>query len=887
MAEAHPVGFQWVVEAKKRGARVIHVDPRFTRTSAVADKHVPIRVGSDIAFLGGIVNYVLENELDFREYVVNYTNAATIVSDKFQDTDDLDGLFSGFDVEKRTYDPSSWQYDVEDESSELDGSQADDAGEHAKHRATAAGMQHEAHGIQVASHPRRDETLQDPRCVYQVLKRHFARYTPEMVEQVCGVSQEDFLDVCRAWTQNSGRERTTALVYSVGWTQHSVGVQYIRTGAILQLLLGNMGRPGGGVMALRGHASIQGSTDIPTLFNILPGYLPMPNPDQHGSLSEWVDSVRKPGSKGFWSKADAYAVSLLKAYWGDAATADNDFCFDYMPKITGDHGTYRTVLDMIDGKVKGYFLLGQNPAVGSAHGRAQRLGMANLDWLVVRDLFEIESASFWKDSPEVETGEIVPEECGTEVFLLPAASYAEKEGTFTQTQRMLQWREKAVEPPGDCRSELWFFFHLGRMVRERLSASTDERDRPLLDLAWDYPVHGEHDEPSAEAVLMEINGYEVATHRPLSSFTEMKADGSTLGGCWIYTGVFADGVNQAARRKSRHEQSFVAPEWGWAWPMNRRILYNRASADPEGRPWSERKAYVWWDADAGEWTGQDVPDFEKTKPPSYRTRPGVDGVEAIEGVDPFIMQGDGKGSLYVPQGLLDGPMPTHYEPVESPFRNLLYGQQANPTRKEYRRDDNPMNPAPPEEHVDVFPYVFTTSRLTEHHTAGGMSRYLEHLSELQPEMFVEVSPALAAERGLEHMGWCHVITARSAVEGRVLVTNRLRPLKVEGRTVHQVWMPYHWGGGGLVRGDSTNDLFGITLDPNVLIQESKVGTCDVRPGRRPTGAALRKYVGDYAERAGVADSDYPAIVTASADAQTRSAAARDGGQDRDEQEDDQ
>ena len=889
MAEAHPVGFQWVVEAKKRGARVIHVDPRFTRTSALAHQHVPIRVGSDIAFLGGIINYVLTNELDFRDYVVSYTNAATIVSEKFEDVDDLDGLFSGFDPETRTYDPSSWQYASEDDDEDAHRSQASSSGDHVEHRDTAAGMQHESHGHSVSAHPPRDETLQHPRCVYQVLKRHYARYTPEVVEQVCGVSQDDFLAVCKAWTENSGRERTTALVYSVGWTQHSVGVQYIRAGAILQLLLGNMGRPGGGIMALRGHASIQGSTDIPTLFNLLPGYLPMPNAAKHQTLDDWIESVRNPGAKGFWSNAGAYGVNLLKAYWGDAATPDNDFCFDYMPRITGDHGTYRTVLDMIDGKVKGYFLLGQNPAVGSAHGRAQRLGMANLDWLVVRDLFEIESATFWKDSPEIATGEIVTEECATEVFLFPAASHVEKEGTFTQTQRMLQWREKAVEPPGDATSELWFFYHLGRMVRERLAGSEDERDRPVLDLAWDYPLHGDPEqvaagwgEPSAEAVLKEINGFEVATGRPLSSFTEMKDDGSTLGGCWIYTGVYADGVNQAARRKSRHDQSFVAPEWGWAWPMNRRILYNRASADPEGRPWSERKAYVWWDAgkgEAGEWTGDDVPDFEKTKPPSYRAPEGSDGVAAIEGIDPFIMQGDGKGALYVPQGLVDGPMPTHYEPVESPFRNLLHGQQANPTRKEYRRADNPMNPVPEEGKASVFPFVFTTSRLTEHHTAGGMSRYLEHLAELQPEMFVEVSPALAKERGLEHMGWCHVITARSAIEGRVLVTERLRPLRVEGRTVHQVWMPYHWGQGGLVTGDSANDLFGISLDPNVLIQESKVGTCDVQPGRRPTGTALRDYVEGYASRSGALDEVSTPIVTASPDAVRHSQDAQDEGKD--------
>ena len=857
MAEAHPVGFQWVMEAKSRGAKVIHVDPRFTRTSAHADTFVPLRVGTDIAFLGGVINYVLQNELDFREYVVAYTNAPTIVSEQFRDTDDLDGLFSGFDPETRTYETASWQYD----SQENDGAQRED---HEMQRETASALQHETHGLSIDSEVRRDETLQHPNCVYQVLKRHFARYTPEMVALTCGVSEEDFLEVCKAWTENSGRERTTALVYSVGWTQHSVGVQYIRTGAILQLLLGNLGRPGGGIMALRGHASIQGSTDIPTLFNILPGYLPMPNAEQHTTLQEWVDAVRHPGAKGFWANAGAYGVNLLKAYWGDAATSENDFCFDYVPKITGDHGTYRTVLDMIDGKVKGYFLLGQNPAVGSAHGRAQRLGMANLDWLVVRDLFEIESATFWKNSPEVETGEIVPEECRTEVFLMPAASHVEKEGTFTQTQRVLQWREKAVEPPGDCRSELWFFYHLGRMVRERLAASTEEKDRPIQDLAWDYPVHGEHDEPSADAVLREINGYEIATGRPLSLFTEMKDDGSTLGGCWIYTGVYKDGVNQAARRKSRHEQDYVAAEWGWAWPANRRILYNRASADPDGKPWSDRKAYIWWDPDAGEsgeWTGQDVPDFERTKPPSYRPPEGADGVAGIAGDDPFIMQGDGKGSLYVPQGLIDGPLPTHYEPVESPFRNPLYGQQANPTRKEYERDENRMNPSPPEEHSEVFPYVFTTSRLTEHHTAGGMSRYVEHLAELQPEMFVEVSPALAAEVGLEHNGWCHVVTARSAVEGRVHITDRLRPLRVEGRTVHQVWLPYHWGSGGIVTGDSANDLFGISLDPNVLIQESKVGTCDVRPGRRPRGQAMRDLVADHSARAGVASGAYPLVVT--------------------------
>ena len=866
MAEAHPVGFQWVMEAKRRGAKIIHIDPRFTRTSALADTFVPIRVGTDIVFLGAIINYVLQHELDFREYVLAYTNAASIVSEDYLDTEDLDGLFSGFDPETRTYDTSTWQYAGSEHAGE-------DEDEVAEDRATASGLQHESHGMPVGEEPQRDETLRDPRTVYQVLKRHFSRYTPEMVAETCGISAEQFHEVAEAWVAASGRERTTALVYSVGWTQHSVGAQYIRTGSILQLLLGNMGRPGGGIMALRGHASIQGSTDIPTLFNLLPGYLEMPNASSHPDYASWVESMSMPGAKGFWGNASAYAASLLKAYWGEHATPENDFAYDYMPRISGDHGTYRTVLDMIEGKVKGYFLLGQNPAVGSAHGKAQRLGMANLDWLVVRDLYEIESASFWKDAPEIETGEIVTEECPTEVFLLPAASHVEKEGTFTQTQRMLQWREKAVEPTGDRRSELWFFYHLGRIMRERLAEGNLERDRPLLDLAWDYPVHGEHDEPSAEDVLREINGYEVATCRPLSSFTELRADGTTVGGCWIYTGVFADGVNQAARRKPGSEQSWVAPEWGWVWPANRRILYNRASADPEGRPWSERKAYVWWDEEKGEWTGHDVPDFERTKPPSYRHEPGATGVDAIDGTDAFIMQGDGRGALFVPSGLVDGPLPTHYEPVESPFRNPLYGQQANPTRIEYREPVNPMNPSPPGGGSEVFPIVFTTSRLTEHHTAGGMSRTLAYLAELQPEMFVEVSPALAEERGLEHLGWCHVVTARAAVEGRVVVTDRLRPLRVSGRTVHQVWLPYHWGSRGLVTGDAANDLFGITLDPNVLIQETKAGTCDVLPGRRPRGPALLEMLAGYRSSAGT-DVARP-IVTADPRAVVRSDAAED------------
>ncbi len=864
MAECHPVGFQWVMEAKARGATIIHIDPRFTRTSAMADFHVPIRAGSDIAFLGGIIKYILDNEKYFLEYVVNYTNAATIVSEDFVDTEQLDGLFSGYNPKTGAYDNTSWSYDGMDEAPAAGrrmyrtGREKTEPGGH-ELGGRGASLEH--------SVVRRDETLQDPFCVFQILKRHYARYTPEMVEQICGVSPAQFSRVCEAVTNNSGRERTTAWVYSVGWTQHSVGVQYIRGAAIIQLLLGNMGRPGGGILALRGHASIQGSTDIPTLFDLLPGYLPMPRAGVHGNLDEYLASIKSDGQKGFWTAADAYTVSLLKAWFGDAATKDNDFGFNWLPRISGDHGTYQTTLDMLDDKVEGYFLLGQNPAVGSANGKLQRQAMSHLKWLVVRDFSLIESATFWKDGPEIATDEMRSEDIGTEVFFLPAAAHTEKSGSFTQTQRMLQWHHKAVEPAGDCRSDLQFFYELGKRLREQLAASTLERDAPLRHLTWDYPEI-EGGEPDAEAVLREVNGRHLTGEKQgqmLSTFVDMKADGSTSGGCWIYTGVYTDGVNQSARRKPGSEQSWVAPEWGWAWPMNRRILYNRASADPDGKPWSERKAYVWWDEEARKWTGHDVPDFQVTKAPSFRPEVGVGGPDGLAGDDPFIMQSDGKGWLYAPSGLLDGPLPAHYEPHESPLRNAMYTQQANPTREMFPRDENLTHPSFPDPGSEVFPFVVTTYRLTEHHTAGGMSRWLPYLAELQPEFFCEVSPQLATERGLEHLGWATIVTARTAIEARVMVTDRVVPLTVGGRVIHQIGLPYHWGvggGGAMVSGDSANDVLGVALDANVLIQDSKAASCDIQPGRRPTGPALVRYVEEYRRRAGITRATGTKLFTA-------------------------
>jgi formate dehydrogenase major subunit len=837
MAECHPVGFQWVVEAKERGAKVIHIDPRFTRTSAMADLHVPIRAGSDIAFLGGVINYILENGREFREYVKEYTNARAIIKDEFLDTEDLDGFFSGFDAENCVYDISSWGYA---------GTNEETAGGKEKQDAAVSGEQaHGAHGIELkrGELPKEDPDLEDPMCVFQILKRHFRRYTPEVVEQICGVPREVFLEVAEALCENSGRERTAAFVYSVGWTQHTVGVQYIRSAAIIQLLLGNIGRPGGGIVALRGHANIQGSTDIPTLFNILPSYIPMPHPQEEPTLDTFTE-LNGP-STGAWGELRSYMTSLLKAWWGSAAKEENDYCFDYIPKIDGDHSNYATMLRMLDGEVKGFFVVGENPAVGSANGKLQRLAMAKLDWLVVRDTNMIESATFWQDSPEIETGELVPEEIGTEVFFLPAAAHTEKDGTFTNTQRLLQWHHKAVEPPEDCRSELHFFHVLGQKIRQRLADSTDRRDRAVLDLTWDYPTVGIHQEPDAESVLQEINGRKLDSGEFISTYEELEDDGSTSCGSWLHAGIYAGGVNQTARKKPHDAQNWVASEWAWAWPKNIRTMYNRASADPDGKPWSERKALIWWDEEKGEWTGYDTPDFKVNKEPDYKPPRDSSGVEALTGREPFIVHPDGLGWLFVPAGLEDGPLPVHYEPHETPFENPLYGQQQNPLRQRFDREENLYNPVG----SDIFPFVVTTYRLTEHHTAGGMSRTVPYLSELQPELFCEVSPELAAERGLEHGDWATIVTMRAAIEARVMVTDRMKPLEVQGRTIQQVGLPYHWGSRGIVTGDVVNDLFSLVLDPNVHIQEVKAATCDVRPGRRPRGKALLEFVGDYRNRA--------------------------------------
>ncbi len=818
MAEAHPVAFANVVKAKERGAKVIHVDPHYSRTSALANLYVATRAGSDIVFLGAIIRHLLETGGYFHDYVVNYTNAATLIREDFRDTEDLDGLFSGFDQASETYaEKGSWDYDRG-----ADG------------------------------RPLTDPTLQHPRCVFQIMRRHFARYTPEMVEEVCGVSREQWMQVAQTLIENSGRERTSAICYAVGWTQQSKGVQIIRAAAIMQLLLGNIGRPGGGIMALRGHASIQGSTDVPTLYDLLSGYMPQPSANMsQQTLDEYIATS---GQKtGWWSNFPTYIRSLLQAWYGDAANEEEgNCCYRWLPKVIGDHSHLATSYTMLDGEVRGYLLFGQNPAAGSTNSRMQRKALEQLDWMVVRDLYEVESAAFWYKQPGFgpDTEPVDSSKIKTEIFLLPAAASTEKEGCFTNTQRLLQWRDKAVDPPGDARSDLWFVYHLGKRLKELYAGSTATKDRPLQALTWDYdreePEPGSriHDEPDTLLILKEINGYYVrpsnagekesdgqrvytlhdAPHVP--GFAALKADGSTACGSWIYSGVYPEpGNNRAA---SRISDGYTFLQWGFSWPANRRILYNRASADPQGHPWSERKQYVWWDEEQQKWTGVDVPDFPISKPPNYTPPAGAAGMDAISGSDPFIMKPDGKGWLFVPKGLQDGPLPAHYEAAESPVHNALYHQQSNPAAKYYRnRPDNRLAAVGDPN----YPIVITTYRLTEHHVSGPMTRWMPWLNALQPSLFAELSPELAAERNIKHGEWLIISTPRGEIEALAMVTRRMRPLRVSGRVVHQIGLPFHWGFQGKSTGSITNDLAHMVLEPNVSIEEAKAFTCNLRPGR--------------------------------------------------------
>jgi formate dehydrogenase major subunit len=909
MAECHPVAFRWVIQAKTREQNpctVMHADPRFTRTSAMANIYAPVRAGSDIVFLGALIRYVLDKhsamfgalegrdraawsdrERFFHDYLTRYTNAPTLISDDFKDTEDLDGLFSGYNAETRKYDQKKWRYASAQAAAPVVAGSPDPAtteggkpGEGKPHSFSSQV------GRLVGPPPMQDPTLQAPNCVFQILLRHYQRYTPQLVEEVCGTPRNIFEQVARTLYESAGPDKTGAICYAVGWTQHTTGVQMIRAAAVLQLLLGNIGRPGGGILALRGHATIQGSTDIATLYNLLPGYLYAPSAlRKHDTLSDYIDA--ETSATSFWSNLPAFFVSQLKAWFGADATADNDFAYSYLPKMIGDHSHMPMIIEMSKGHMEGFFAMGQNPAVGGQNASFQRQALAKLKWLVVRDLYETETASFWKDSPEVKEGKLNTQDIQTEVFFLPAAAVAEASGSFTNTQRLVQWHEKAADPPGDCRTDIWFTVHLGLRLKELYKDSKEKRDRPIQALLWDYIDKEENkkfsipDEPSADLILKEINGYkcnegDLKKAALLNSFTLLKDDGSTASGAWIYTGVYAPteknpgGVNRAANRDG--EDEWVAPGWGFSWPANRRILYNRASADPAGKPWAKEArlaaahsaplregqrirfqgkvyqagdrhpGYVYW-AEVEEevmdekekkkvkrwvkkWVGVDVPDFTVTKAPDTPANPKGVGVAFHDGASPFIMKADGKGWLFVPNGLVDGPLPTHYEPYESPVPNAVYKkQQSNPATIVYQVEGNPYAPvASPE-----YPHVLSTYRLTEHHLSGTMSRWLPWLAELMPELFCEISPEHAAEIGVRNTGWVRISTPRGSIRAKALVTRRIRPFHLGGgQRVHHVGLPWHWGYKGLTTGEVVNNLSALVGDPNVTIHEAKVFVCNVK-----------------------------------------------------------
>jgi formate dehydrogenase major subunit len=802
MAENHPVGFQWVMKAKERGAKLIHVDPRYTRTSAAADMHVPLRSGTNIVFFGGLIRYAIEKDLYFKDYVVHYTNASFLIDPAFKTPTDLDGLFTGFDAAKRAYDRSSWKYQLDAEGN-----------------------------------PKRDLTLKDPQSVFQLLRRHYSRYTLEMVEKVCGIPRAKFEEMAQLYCSNSGPEKTGTITYALNLTQHTNGVENIRALCMLQLLLGNVGRPGGGVTALRGHANVQGATDLELLYHELPGYLPMPLRDQHPDLKTYLEKETPKG--GFWTNRPKFMVSLLKAFYGDAATKDNEFGYQWLPKraAADAYSHQHMFVDMYEGKIKGFLADGQNPAVGGPNAKLARAAMAKLDWMLVVDIFLTETAEFWM-APGANAKDIK-----TEVFFLPAAPAAEKDGSLTNTMRLIQWHDKAVKPPGDVRSDADFFCGLAHRLQKMYAGSKKSRDKGFL--AANFTYGSKPDEPEMVEVLKEING--VATEditdkdgklvykkgQPLNTFAHLTDDGKTTSGCWIYTGVTvesADGklVNKAAGRKPADEKDYLAHGWGFAWPANRRIIYNRASADLQGKPWSEKKKLIWWDPaapgqkpeDKGKWVGLDVPDFNAFLAP-----------DAKNGDKPFIMRSDLVGAFFGP--LNDGPFPEHYEPVESPTKNLLSKQQINPVAKIWKVPDQKNDLAPvgsPD-----YPYVITTYRLTEHHLSGVMSRYLPMLAELHHSHFAEISHELAKELGIENGARVTVLSPRGKVHVTAMVTHRIKPFTINGKTVHQIGVPWHWGWKGVEelpgsKGDITNDLSATVGDPNVYIQETKAFLCNVKKG---------------------------------------------------------
>lgn len=820
-AENHPISFRWITKAmEERGAKLIVADPRFTRSAAKADLYVPFRSGTDIAFIGGLINYTIQNRLYNEEYVKAYTNALTLISPDYKGPDELDGLFVGYNPEKRAYDRTAWQYQTE------------------KVKVTVKEKDASGNEVEVekeVSVPKQATSLDDPQCVFALLKKHFSRYTPEMVERICGTPKDQFLQVAELYCSTGAPDKSGTIMYAMGTTQHTVGSQNIRAYAILQLLLGNIGVPGGGVNALRGESNVQGSTDMGLLYHDLPGYLGLPT-NKHPDYKTYIAKFDKTS---YWSNGPRFFHSLMKAWYGDKATQENDYAFDYIPKRSGDYSVIPMFEAMYKGTIKGLFVMGQNPFISGPNARFERKAFSNLDWMVVLELFDTETSSFWR-APGVD-----PKTIKTEVFLLPAADAMEKTGSVVNSGRTIQWRTKVANPPGEAKEDIWIIDRLMRAIKAEYAGSTAAKDRPILDLVWDYG-----DPPEAELVAREINGYAledvkdasdkvlVAKGAVIPSFATIASAANPDAiacGSWIYGGYWApadDGTGTsmpAAKRRGQKDPGGVGthPYWAWTWPANRHIVYNRASARPDGKPWSEAKKLIWWDAEQKKWTGYDVPDFVPTKAPDAKANPAGIGLAAQSGTDAFIMKADGKAWLFTPSGMNEGPFPEHYEPLESPIANPLSKTQFNPVVKVHDTDrgqdigDNVGTP-------DRFPIVCTTFRLTEHWQSGAMTRYLPWQSEAQPGMFVEISRELATEKGIKNGDLIEVVSARGAIRAVAMVTARWKPYIIEGKTVHHIGMPWHFGWQGIAKGASANELTPHVGDGNTTIPEYKAFLVDVR-----------------------------------------------------------
>ena len=781
-AENHPISFKWVTRAMERGAKLISVDPRFTRTSSKAHVYAPLRSGTDIAFINGMIKYVLDDmeanpDSYNMEYLREYTNASFLIDPGFELPADLDGVFGGYDPKSRKYDKSTWKYQLEET------------------------------GI-----AKKDKTLKDPNCVFQLLRKHVSRYTPKTVSNITGTPTDVYAKVCKTFAESGKPGMAGTIMYAMGTTQHTYGTQNIRGYAILQLLLGNMGIAGGGINALRGESNVQGSTDHAILFHILPGYLKTPD-ENDTSIDAYAKRYyegknKDPKSADWWSNARKYIVSLLKAWYGPKATQENDYAFGYLPKreVGKDYSHISLFEAMYDGDIKGMFCMGQNPAVGGPNCGKERQALERLDWLVCADLWPTETASFWQrpvanDNPErVDSSKIK-----TEVFLLPAAASMEKEGSITNSGRWSQWRYAAVHPPGHARSDLWILNELFKAVRARYVHEGGPHAGAVLDMAWDY---GSGDEPDVHAVAKEINGYDLTAGKLLPSFGKLKDDGSTSSGNWLYCASYTEAGNMAARR-GRGDASGIGlyPEWSWCWPVNRRIIYNRASVDPQGEPWDAEHPVIAWKGK--KWVG-DVPDGGW--PPGAR--------------HPFIMKPEGYARIFG-LGLADGPFPEHYEPLESPLpaNPMGHGTKLNPAIKlwhELNPEGNPVGTP------DKFPIVATTYRVTEHWQAGAMTRNLEWLCELMPQVFVEMSRELAEAKGIKNGERVLVTTARGQLGGAAVVTRRFKPFQLNGKTVHQIGVPWHWGYEGSSCGCSANTLTPHVGDANTMIPEYKAFLCNVR-----------------------------------------------------------